>query len=1065
MKKSDILRTFTTPSYKRTLLLIGLLILTFSVPLTLTLIQNRQDLRQFAQIIPNPDPTDSCRIRLAVPPRSFPTDIDYKFEGAGKTKENFNKLFDKGDLRDPNDGGYTDQDLPRPAGGRDSRGRLTPNTCYLNNHPYDIDDSRCGATSYYFTYARCAPSGSWRPVRPHGPLPPADNSEGNKACTGEVDPLDSNILVNFRERVRYNRGQGPITIKQARQIWNRNIAEIRSGNTTFGQMYSYDDDLNFAAEQIFGLSFNEVIDQEKNGNCAMDSWEYVCRSSQSGDGSRIPVKCANGARCSNDGDDRTYMCSNYSSNGTYPDPIANPPPRNPDAPVSVCSADGVYDGPLISCKVHLSIPPKEYIKREDYLALQQRPYCQNPVAPSRDKRCRVSFRGRVDYGRNLVGRFQRQGARVEWNYVMREVKAGYTDFGYNNSYESDLDYIAREYFGMSYKQLINTEIKNKCSTDSWDYVCTSNSGDERSSALFDGCRNSQCNSHQNARDPSSEEFPPPMACDNYVPAESEMSTPGLAPNAYTETNPACEIPLAVPPKGISEISRKEGYCSNPEAPPSTKDCKTSFRARVDYGRNIRQRFPTKGARVEWNYVMAEVKTGFTDFGALYSYEDDLNYIARKYFNKSFADLQASETANGCKMDSWPFVCRNSGGTGVEDMLFNGCKRASKCEGLDSIEDPENAGDDQAPRMVCDNYRPSPAGQNSCAKDSPPVGYLESVSCNALVGWACDPDKPGESLEVQLFKGPGSVTNLPFSRFKTDKPGNDVAEFCGGVSGNYRFYIQTPPSLKDAKPYEIFAYALNLPDGTSNLLKWKPDPPGSVPLKIDSCSLPGPGAVEPGGGSGGTGGSEIPNTGIGLPSQCSGTQVSFNAPKKLLPLPSQGNCANTLTESCGRPGRCVKPNKIVLHITAGILGAEDIYQYFSSGANGNGVGSHFMVASDGKVLQMVEMFQDKVEVAYAVANYGDHISIEIGRRTVFSGKDDVPPAQHQATVNLVRALVRQYNIPLGNLEYTWTSATNGPDQIAQGILGHYQLNPYGIDKRTDPGAGYLRDIREELRNSP
>ncbi len=203
-------------------------------------------------------------------------------------------------------------------------------------------------------------------------------------------------------------------------------------------------------------------------------------------------------------------------------------------------------------------------------------------------------------------------------------------------------------------------------------------------------------------------------------------------------------------------------------------------------------------------------------------------------------------------------------------------------------------------------------------------------------------------------------------------------------------------------------------------------------------------------------------GGGTPTICSGTPVSFGVPKKFLPLPNENPiCLQTVTTTCGRPGTCASnPSKIVLHTTSGDLDAEGTYQYFANGSDNRGVGAHFIIGKDGQALQIVETLDQKVEVAWAVAGYSDHISIEIVQNGVYNNKTEVPLAQYQAIIKLVKDLMKQYNIPVGNLEYNWQAPSDAPtSQATPGVYGHYQLNP---QSRADPGAGFLRDIRQDLK---
>lgn len=203
-------------------------------------------------------------------------------------------------------------------------------------------------------------------------------------------------------------------------------------------------------------------------------------------------------------------------------------------------------------------------------------------------------------------------------------------------------------------------------------------------------------------------------------------------------------------------------------------------------------------------------------------------------------------------------------------------------------------------------------------------------------------------------------------------------------------------------------------------------------------------------------------GGGAPTICSGVPISFGVTKQFLPLPSEKpTCSQTVTEACGRPGTCVaNPTRIVLHVTGGDADAQATYRYFLNGSDNRGVGSHFIIGKDGETLQLVESLEGKFEVAYAVAGYSDHISIEIVNRTVYNNKNEPPPVQYQAVLNLVKKLMIQYNIPVGNVEYDWRAPSDEPTSLATpGVYGHYQLNPRS---RADPGAGFLRDIRQDLK---
>ncbi len=229
------------------------------------------------------------------------------------------------------------------------------------------------------------------------------------------------------------------------------------------------------------------------------------------------------------------------------------------------------------------------------------------------------------------------------------------------------------------------------------------------------------------------------------------------------------------------------------------------------------------------------------------------------------------------------------------------------------------------------------------------------------------------------------------------------------------------------------------------------------LAIDSstiqavCCLPAPGTS---GGSSGT--------------LCEGTQINLGYEKKLLPLPNEkmlgGSdlCSATATGSCGRPGKCIEPRMIVIHTTteSDDYDSNYWYEYFASGAKNRGVGTQFVIDQNGKVLQMMELLEDRVEAGRHVKNYNDEaIGIELVDEDVFSAKSEVPTAQYEAALKLVRELMSQYNIPLGDVEADWQAASNSYVNSSPGVYGHYQLNP--VD-RADPGENFFAQFREDLR---
>jgi hypothetical protein len=242
--------------------------------------------------------------------------------------------------------------------------------------------------------------------------------------------------------------------------------------------------------------------------------------------------------------------------------------------------------------------------------------------------------------------------------------------------------------------------------------------------------------------------------------------------------------------------------------------------------------------------------------------------------------------------------------------------------------------------------------------------------------------------------------------------------------------------------------------------------GAKTLQVKSCyvitSTPMPGQPSAGTVTPGQNATPVPTSNItptptkkvppptGQHTLCKGTIVSFGIQKTLIPIRPWH----------GRPGDCIVPKTIVLHITAASGTPENIRDYFASGSNGRGSSVQFIIGRDGRGLQIVETLVGKVEIAYGVGGYLDDISIEMISPIAFHRKSDEPKAEYDTTITLVRKLMAQYNIPLGNLQWNWQDFNHplGDPNLPKGVYAHYQLNPF---VRTDPGSGWFCDFRNDL----
>lgn len=700
-----------TNSHFKLLGLIAILVLALAVPATITLLNQSQDIRQLA--------AGSCSVHLAVPPRTFPTDIDPN-PAAGKTKENY---FKKWDITKDSYG----QDLPRPEGKKN--GKVDPTYCYLNNHAINIDEAKCG-TSWYFAWAACSPTGSWRPAGVHGPLRGATNSEHSQACIGGRDTLKSNILVHFRNRLQYIKGGTQIGSDEARVKWNYLMAEVKSGMTTFGQMYSYDEDMDYAAQEFFGKSFNEVITQEKGTDCSMDSWEAVCRTNNADKTHINPVKCSGGATCSTDGSNKTYTCSNYTPKGQYPDLLTgNPNPAPSCTPSQTTPTEGG------ACDVNLAIPPRSFPTDID----------PNPkVAKTKENYFK---KWDIDQNKYTTDLEKPVGSKRD----SKGKKVADTTYCYINNHG------------------INIE-NAKCGT-SWYYAWA------------------QCSPGGSWR-PAAPHGP-------------------LGKGSSHDAAAAC----------TGEIDTLKSHFL------------TNFRNRVQYvkGNIFTTNYgPDNGRRAQWNYIMAEVRSGNTTFGQMYSYDDDMNYISQELFGKSFQELLNSEKSKGCATDAWNYVCRAS----AED-IYSGlnCTGSSSClnhwqNGLSSA---------KPPKMTCSNYVAGSAGTGeSCAPTSPTTkelkGRFDLARCDiaqkadVLRGWACHPGYK-QPITVHIWDGKPEENGKQIATVKAnlDRRNPIIAGFYDNLGTTYEnklisdecdgqenigWATPVPIAIKNGVEHTLYAYAVD-----------------------------------------------------------------------------------------------------------------------------------------------------------------------------------------------------------------------------------------------------------------
>jgi N-acetylmuramoyl-L-alanine amidase len=196
----------------------------------------------------------------------------------------------------------------------------------------------------------------------------------------------------------------------------------------------------------------------------------------------------------------------------------------------------------------------------------------------------------------------------------------------------------------------------------------------------------------------------------------------------------------------------------------------------------------------------------------------------------------------------------------------------------------------------------------------------------------------------------------------------------------------------------------------------------------------------------------------------GSIVDLGIPKDLLPT-------GAWQYGYGFYPDFIVPNMLVMHITGvNWTRAQQVADYFRSeplpGGDKRHAGAQFAIGVAGDALQMAESREHGIIQAWAVKNYYYTASIEMTSEYSYHSREDVPPGQWNAAIELALSIMRQYNIPLGSLPSSWRAPDNRViENLPVGVYGHDQLNPQTrYDPKQvhdDPGTGFLRDFRREL----
>src|SRR5262249_9642777 len=103
-----------------------------------------------------------------------------------------------------------------------------------------------------------------------------------------------------------------------------------------------------------------------------------------------------------------------------------------------------------------------------------------------------------------------------------------------------------------------------------------------------------------------------------------------------------------------------------------------------------------------------------------------------------------------------------------------------------------------------------------APDVLPKGYLDGAKCDALTGWAQDPNAATTAIGVTLyFDAPADKKGIGPVAAKANVHRDDLCKSLG--SCNHGFSVTPPVGMMDGKPHTVYAYGLDTAGKATSLL--------------------------------------------------------------------------------------------------------------------------------------------------------------------------------------------------------------------------------------------------------
>ncbi|WP_170229232.1 hypothetical protein [Polyangium fumosum] len=89
----------------------------------------------------------------------------------------------------------------------------------------------------------------------------------------------------------------------------------------------------------------------------------------------------------------------------------------------------------------------------------------------------------------------------------------------------------------------------------------------------------------------------------------------------------------------------------------------------------------------------------------------------------------------------------------------------------------------------------------------PTGYIDNAGCDAIAGWAQDPDVPNQPIDVHVYYGgPAGTPGAPAIAVRANVHRDDLCAAIG--SCEHGFFAPSPLALHDGNARDVYAYGID-----------------------------------------------------------------------------------------------------------------------------------------------------------------------------------------------------------------------------------------------------------------